>query len=121
MTRGWPGSAARCSCGPHSAYAWIFCKAGCSVINAQTIDAHPDSDLAELSHRGAADVFGAILACLEGDVALGLPDVEDESAALDDILKRLRAPTGVSFVLTPPLERDRRVVVVRDSSQGRPE
>lgn len=102
-----------------SAYAWIFGKAGCSVIDAQTIDTHPDSDLGELSHRGAAAVFEAILECSEGDVALGLPDVEDEDAALDDVLDRLRASTGVSFVLTPPREQDRRVIVVRGPSQGR--
>lgn len=88
-----------------SAYAWIYEDDGCWAIDAQTVIDHPDTALRGLKRRSVTDVFDAVLACSEGDVEIGLPDDEDETAALDRVLNRLGTPRGVSFVVTKPAKR----------------
>ena len=98
-----------------SAYAWVYGPEGCSVIDAKAVaESRGGRAIRDLPRRTATDVFDAVLACSEGDVTLGLPDDEDgESAALEQVLERLRAARGVSFVMTRPREPGGRTMTIR--------
>ena len=86
-----------------ASYVWVYDERGLKVLDAQQIVGDPDHLSPNTKQRLPSTLFSRVLKCVEGDRALGLPDVsgnpKEQRHALARQLENLRIPRVISFSL----------------------